>query len=66
MTCTTHHYACDCREARFKELYIAINKLLIKIGSEGEATSQDPETNNVMSALYDLDEGEFDVNKVFL
>ena len=27
MSCTTHHYACECREKKFKELEFTVSKL---------------------------------------
>jgi predicted transcriptional regulator YdeE len=28
--CATHHYACDCREAKFKKLVEALEKIIAK------------------------------------
>ena len=44
-------------------LYIKINKLMMKVGSEGYVTSKDNEADDVMGALFDLDGGEYSIEK---
>jgi hypothetical protein len=63
--CTTHHYACDCREAKFKKLYIAVNKMLARLGADGEVNTSTDEVCELMSTLSTLDVGFFDTSKVF-
>ena len=44
-------------------LYIKVNKLMLKVGSEGYVASKDNESDDVMSALFDLDGGEYSIKK---
>ena len=50
---------------KFKPLYIAVNEMMISIGAIGEMNSQHKAVTKVMNALYELDDGEYDVDKVF-
>jgi hypothetical protein len=61
--CITHFNACDCREEKFKNLYMATNELLAIIGMEGEIDSRHEKVADAMEALFALDEGVYDVNR---
>jgi len=42
-------------------LYMAINELMMEMGIEGEVSSTSEKAEDVMSALYELDGGVYDV-----
>ena len=46
-----------------KPLYIAINEMLAVLGMEGEINNRHEKTEAVMDALYELDDGVYDVDK---
>ena len=52
---------------QFKALYIAINELLLELGVYGEMsiTTETGYIMAIMDALYDIDEGFYDTDKVF-
>lgn len=50
---------------RFKQLYITINKMMMKLGAEGEIGTRAVEVLDVMDALKELDGGVFDVDVAF-
>ena len=50
---------------KFKQLYIAINKMMMHLGADGEINTRAVEVLDVMSALKELDGGVFDVGVVF-
>ena len=50
---------------KFKQLYVTINKMMIRLGAEGEINTRAVEVLDVMSALKELDGGVFDVGFVF-
>ena len=43
------------------DLYMAINELMMEMGIEGEVSSTSEKAEDVMSALYELDGGVYDV-----
>ena len=46
-----------------KPLYIAINEMMAVLGAEGEINTRHEKTEAVMNALYELDDGVYDVDK---
>jgi hypothetical protein len=63
MDCTSHHKACECREALFFALYEATNALMAKLGYHGEINALDGA--DVMTALAGLDGGVYNAGLVF-
>jgi len=63
--CITHHYACDCREKMFKDIYYHANMLLVKIGMDGSINFDSQETSELMHVLAEIDHGTFDMGNVF-
>lgn len=51
--------------ANYKKLYIAANELLLVVGADGQITTDDTVVDELMSVLADIDEGSYDVKKVF-
>lgn len=49
----------------FINLYIAINNMMAELGAEGEMNARHPLVEAVMDELYELDNGEYDVNRLF-
>ena len=50
---------------KFKRLYITINEMLAVLGAEGHINTKHPTVDDVMDALFDLDDGEYKVERVF-
>jgi len=57
MSCKTHHFACDCREAKFRRLYVVVNEAMLHMGVEGEISVRSTQAEEIMAALYELDGG---------
>lgn len=45
---------------KYKQLYIAANELMAKIGRDGEINAHQDEVGAVMNALFDIDGGAYD------
>ena len=63
--CISHHHACDCREEKFKQLYLSSNALMTRLGAEGGIDPASHEAGAVMEALAVLDDGSFDMARIF-
>ena len=50
---------CQDREEKFKMVYEAINKMLMRLGMEGEVSTLDETVCDVMTALSDIDGGVY-------
>lgn len=50
---------------KFKSLYIAANDLMAILGADGQVTNTHPNVTQLMNALWDIDEGICDVDRVF-
>lgn len=50
---------------RLRRLYVAAHELMADLGAEGIISTEHRAVALVMNALYDLDEGQFDIEKVF-
>lgn len=53
------------KQDKLKQLYIAVNEMMAVIGAEGEIDSRHNYVDNVMDALHDLDDGVYDIGRVF-
>jgi len=42
---------------KYKALYLTVNALMVRLGSDGEYHPDLKEVNNVMNALHDIDGG---------
>ena len=50
----------EARAAKWKALYCAVNKMMMRLGADGEITADQDESADVMTALHDLDGGVYD------
>ncbi len=53
------------RVADFRPLYEAVNDMMGVLGAEGTIGTRNVEVAKVMNALYELDEGEYNSDKLF-
>lgn len=53
------------KKAEYKTLYIAVNELMAMLGAVGEMNTFTDEVLRIMTVLREVDEGVFDVDKVF-
>ena len=65
MPYTTNYHACKRREQIFKSIYLAANKMLARLGADGQVNTETPEVCDLMNALYDIDNGVFSPEAVF-
>lgn len=49
----------------FRPLYETVNEMMAELGAEGTINTRSVEVHEVMNALYDLDKGEYNAEKVF-
>ncbi len=49
----------------FRNLYIAINEMMAELGAKGEITTRNSLVTDVMNALHEIDDGVYDVKRVF-
>ncbi len=49
----------------YKNLYIAVNEMLAELGAKGTITTKHNTVSDVMSALHDIDGGEYKLDKLF-
>ena len=50
-------------QEKLENLYKRINELMIHLGAEGEINTSDSAVVSVMDALFDIDEGNYDINR---
>ena len=44
---------------KYKQLYIAVNEMMVRLGIDGEISTREPETDAVMNALFEIDGGTY-------
>lgn len=49
----------------FINLYVAVNNMMAVLGAEGEIDTRSELVEKVMDELYELDEGVYDVKRLF-
>lgn len=49
----------------FRDLYIAVNEMMCELGAVGDISTRHEKVGNVMDELYKLDEGVYDIRRVF-